>query len=136
MNPWKTGVTLILTNPDGKVLLGKRKGSHGAGTWGFSGGHLELGEDPRIAALRELREETGIIYEDGLINLGFTLNEFPTGERYIDLVFQTDKDCPAEPKVMEPNKCECWRWFDWNELPQPLFLPVENYLTCIYYPSL
>jgi 8-oxo-dGTP diphosphatase len=133
--PWKIRVTLILTNEDGKVLLGKRKGSHGAGTWGFVGGHLEPGEDPRQACRRELKEETGITLFGELRPVGFTLNEFLSGERYIDLIFLVPEACTVEPALMEPNKCEGWKWFNWDELPEPLFLPIQNYLMKIRYPN-
>jgi 8-oxo-dGTP diphosphatase len=36
----KVGVGIIVLQ-EGKVLLGKRKNSHGEGTWAFGGGHLE-----------------------------------------------------------------------------------------------
>ncbi|MCF3098376.1 NUDIX domain-containing protein, partial [Aeromonas australiensis] len=39
----RVGVGVILTNAQGQVLLGKRKGSH-APYWSIPGGHLELGE--------------------------------------------------------------------------------------------
>jgi 8-oxo-dGTP diphosphatase len=27
---------------------------------------------------------------------------------------------------MEPNKCENWEWFNWENFPSPLFVPIEN----------
>src|SRR6185369_5166207 len=32
----------------------------------------------------------------------------------------------GEPELCEPDKCEGWDWFDWNELPQPLFTSVAT----------
>lgn len=37
------GVGVIVRNND-RVLIGRRKNSHGVDTWGFPGGHLEFGE--------------------------------------------------------------------------------------------
>ncbi|TKD18404.1 NUDIX domain-containing protein [Rhodobacter capsulatus] len=44
----------------GHVLLVRRANPPEAGTWGFPGGKVELGESLEQAALRELFEETGI----------------------------------------------------------------------------
>lgn len=60
------GVAVIVIN-NGKVLLGKRKNSHGDGTWAFPGGHLELNESIEQCAHREIFEETGI----GIKNLKY-----------------------------------------------------------------
>ncbi len=46
-----------LMNENGEVLL-QRRGDFGA--WGFPGGAVELGETPEMAALREVKEETGL----------------------------------------------------------------------------
>jgi 8-oxo-dGTP diphosphatase len=40
------GVAVIVIKED-EVLLGKRKNSHGSGTWAFPGGHLEFKESIR-----------------------------------------------------------------------------------------
>jgi 8-oxo-dGTP diphosphatase len=29
-------------------------------------------------------------------------------------------------KLMEPDKCEKWEWYDYNDLPIDLFLPFKN----------
>lgn len=44
----------------GQFLLVKRRKDPNAGTWGFPGGHVELGETALQAAARELMEETSV----------------------------------------------------------------------------
>lgn len=46
---------------DGAVLLVQRRLPPLAGLWSLPGGKLESGEAPEQAALREVREETGIV---------------------------------------------------------------------------
>lgn len=48
--------SVIIVN-DGKVLLHKHKK---LGIWLAPGGHIELEEDPNEAAVREIKEETGL----------------------------------------------------------------------------
>jgi len=60
----RVGIGVLIQNDKGEVLLGKRKGAHGAGEWSFPGGHLEFGEKIFECARREAKEETGLSVED------------------------------------------------------------------------
>lgn len=58
-------VALAIVVRDGRVLVARREpGSHLEGLWEFPGGKIEPDEEPREAALRELREETGLVASD------------------------------------------------------------------------
>lgn len=56
----KVGVGLFVMFKDGSVLIGKRKGSIGSGTYALPGGHLEFGESFEDCAAREAKEETDL----------------------------------------------------------------------------
>lgn len=58
------GVGAIIIQ-DGRVLLVKRAHPPIEGQWSIPGGALEIGELVREAAVREAREETGLIVEPG-----------------------------------------------------------------------
>ena len=36
----------------------------------------------------------------------------------------------GEPKVLEPDKCERWDWYDLNNIPSPLFGACAMALEC------
>ena len=55
----RVGVLAIARRGE-KLLLVRRRNPPDAGKWGFPGGAQELGETVAEAAVRELREETGV----------------------------------------------------------------------------
>jgi 8-oxo-dGTP diphosphatase len=62
------GVGAIIIDPEGtkpRVVLVKRAHPPIQGQWSIPGGVLEVGEFVREAAVREAREETGLIVEPG-----------------------------------------------------------------------
>ena len=56
----KLGAIAVMHH-QGRILLVKRRNEPNANTWGFPGGHVELGETALEAAVRELAEETSVI---------------------------------------------------------------------------
>ena len=120
------GVAAIVIK-NGKVLLGKRKGAHGSGSWAFPGGHLEFNESFEDCAIREVFEETGLSVK----NLRFeTITNdifLQSNKHYVTLFVVCDHE-NGTPRIKEPDKCEKWDWFYWNEFPKPLFLSLKNLL--------
>ena len=115
----------VLVLRDGRVLLGRRKGSHGAGTWSAPGGRLEFGESLEACARRELLEETGLAVAS--VELGpYTNDVFHEAGRHFLTVFALARAAVGEPANLEPDKCEGWDWFRWDALPAPLFLPLQS----------
>jgi len=116
--------TAVIIRKDGKVLMHKRKSKMGFGTWAFPGGHLEFHETVIDCFIRETKEESDV--EITNIKIGPYTNDINIKENmhYITLFGVADWKS-GEAKVMEPDKCEKWEWFNWNNLPQPLMLTVE-----------
>jgi 8-oxo-dGTP diphosphatase len=122
----RVGVGVIIKK-DGKILLHKRKNAHGDGSWSCPGGHLEFGESVADCAVRETAEEAGITIRN-IRDWIYTNDFFETeGKHYITIYVIADYES-GEPQIMEPKKCECWEWFGWENLPSPLFLPLQNVL--------
>ncbi len=58
----RVGALAVVRRGDQVLLAQRSKGGY-VGRWGFPGGHVERGETVIEAAMRELREETGVAAE-------------------------------------------------------------------------
>lgn len=127
----QVGTAIILTKND-KVLLMKRKGPHGKGTWSTPGGHLEFGETLEECARREAAEEVGVEVVD--IRFRAVTNDLfeETGKHYIT-IWMEGKSLD-EPFIAAEREVEEIGWFAWDALPQPLFLTLENLVKENSYP--
>lgn len=127
----QVGTAMIITKED-KVLLMKRKGPHGTGTWSTPGGHLDFGETLEGCAAREAREEVGVEVVD--IRFRTVTNDIfeADGQHYITIWMEGTPT--GEPSIVAEQEVEEIGWFAWDDLPQPLFLPLENLVKEDSYP--
>lgn len=125
------GVSLLIVdefagNDVPRVLLGKRKGSHGEGQYGTPGGHLENGESYEEAAWRELREECGdsiTIAAPKFLCVTNLRTCLPKHYTDIGMVCRFQGGLSTN---LERDKCEGWEWHPISKLPTPRFGAVDN----------
>ena len=124
----------VIVRREGLVLLGLRRGSHGAGTWALPGGHLEAGETVEACARREVLEETGLTLHAPRPGPYGSDVLADAGRHYVTL-FVVAEAGAGEPQRREPHKCDAWRWCRWDALPQPLFVPLRSLVDSGFIPG-
>lgn len=134
----KTGTNVsvsVLVKKGDRILLEKRAHTHGDGTWGPPTGHLDFGEAPEQTAQRETREETGITINE--VKFHCVTNDVFEAEHlhYITIWFDAQY-AEGELGLNAPEEESEVRWFTWDALPEPLFLPFQNLLNGKTYPGL
>lgn len=124
----KVGIGVMILKKS-KVLLAKRKGSHGQGEFAFPGGHLEFGESFIECAMRETSEEAGIKIKK--VRFLYLANILKYGGKHYAHIGLIAEWKSGEPKVLEPDRSEDWGWYSLNNLPKPMFemcmLSVKSY---------
>ncbi len=99
------GAGCLVVNKDGKILLGQRSDD---GMWATPGGHVEAHEDFDEGALRELREEAGIVGKNPTELYSGTHNGNST-KSYLVQEFKG--------KVKGNGEMKNLKWFDLHEMP-------------------
>jgi len=106
----KVAVVLFIVQ-DGKVMLVKRAVDPEEGKWTLPAGFLDYGEAPREAAIREMKEETGLdIQITRLVDVSG--NEDNSGKASVLILFEADvvggtirpADDAAEVRFFSPEE--------------------------------
>ncbi|MFK4089689.1 NUDIX hydrolase [Kribbella sp. NPDC020789] len=113
---WLTGTTAVVLDDHDQVLLVQRADS---GHWSLVAGILEPGEQPAVALLREIYEETGVRAEvDRLLNVeSFPPHTYPNGDQvqFLDLAFRCHP-VSGEARVNDDESLDV-RWWPLDDLP-------------------
>ena len=117
----------VLVERDGKLLLHRRKGEHGPGTWSTAGGHLEYGETPEECAIREVWEEVGVVVSK-VAFMGITNDVFAETARHYVTIWMRATVSEGDGYIRAEDEVEEVGWFPLDALPTPLFLPLDHLL--------
>jgi 8-oxo-dGTP diphosphatase len=109
----------------GHILLIRRRGVHGDGTWSTPGGHLDFGESPEQCAIREVLEETGVVIDRPVFR-GITNDCFVEESRHYVTLWIQAEHVSGEARIGAPEEMSEAGWFRLDTLPKPLFLSLRN----------
>ena len=121
------GVGIMLINPEGQVLLGKRIKSDETITWCFPGGKMDLGETYAQAAVRELHEETDLRVDIARMQAFCVMTNTAAlrCNTTMGMTLEIQTEEIQQIKVTEPHIFEVWQWFERDQLPASLFPETE-----------
>lgn len=134
--------TVYIFNPENEKFLFLRHKK--LKKWLSPGGHIDANENPEVAALREVMEETGIEArligerlpsETDLIRpFGIQLNVIvPDEHEHMDLIYLAIPVGSTEEKLNEEESNDI-AWFDLNQILAPEFDSFEkNKKWCAYF---
>ncbi|MGW2725279.1 NUDIX hydrolase [Streptomyces sp. NPDC001492] len=113
---WLPGVSAVVFDDEGRVLLGQRADNH---RWALISGIPEPGEQPAAALAREVEEETGVrVAVERLVSVRSGRQvTYPNGDicQFMDLCFRC-RVIDGEARVNDDESLAVG-WFALDELP-------------------
>lgn len=107
----KATVAAIISRNQSEVLLALRNTEPYKGFWCLPGGHIDQYEDAHDAVIREVKEETGLIYAP---NFSFYSDEI-IPDRKIHNVVLIFHGKAAGDISFDPEEISDVKWFTFNE---------------------
>lgn len=121
-------VYILLLRDDEILLLRRANTGYQDGTYSLPSGHLDGNELATTGAVRETKEETGVVIDPQNIKLVHTshrLRRGEVGQERIDLFFEV-REWQGEVVNAEPAKCDDLSWFPLNKLPKNMLPFVKS----------
>ena len=114
-------------NEKGEVLLQKRGDSR---KWGLPGGAIELGETPQMAAIREVKEETGLDVEvKKLIGIYTDCDlEYPNGDKAQSICIAFELNVIGGHMYCDEKETLELKYFSLDNLPEVFCKQHEDIL--------
>lgn len=118
---------------DGKFLIARRCNTgYQDGNYQVPAGHVDEGELPSEALIREAKEEIGIDLSSNdveLVHVSYRPKHDDTDDR-VDFFFRAKK-WTGEVKIMEPDKCDDLKWVTLDELTTNITPHVRDAMECM-----
>ena len=119
---------LVVVDTEDRVLLVKRSVEPKKGFWCLPGGFMELGETPEKAALRELKEETGLT---GKINMLLAVSANPS-DLYHTILMVGYLVKSYSGNLIAGDDANDVAYFHYNELPEIAFESHTSFIRMYY----
>jgi 8-oxo-dGTP diphosphatase len=120
MSSLTSAVAAVITDAAGRVLLCQLRQGHRL--WCLPGGRIRQAESPMHAAVRDIREETGL--ETHMVDLLgiYQLTGDACGEDMPDVLMHVFRAeiAGGEPSVNSPGRISRLSWHDPDSLPEPM----------------
>jgi isopentenyl-diphosphate delta-isomerase type 1 len=126
-------VHVFVFNARGQVFLQKRSMTRDRepGVWSTSvSGHVDCGEDYDASAVREMKEEIGLVAQ-GVPERLFKIDQCPETDREFVWVYRCEAEGPFE---LHPEEIECGGWFSIKEVERWIEKRPEDFaLTFLFF---
>jgi len=117
---------MVIDEANRILLLRRLNTGFRDGYYDMPAGHLEEGETLRQAALRELKEESGLEATEDDLEFIHLLHRFTNDRVYVDVFFRIKK-WTGEAAIQEPKICDHLDWFALDRLPE-LIVPHQRHV--------
>ena len=122
-----TATHMLFIRDESELLMMRRMNTgYQDDNYGLPAGHIENGELPLAATVRESLEEIGLILRPEDIKMVHVMHT----QTRVHFFF-TILNWQGEPQNSEPNKCDRVDWFKLNKLPSNIVPYVRDAITCI-----